>query len=304
MNGKVIVRLRGGLGNQLFAYAAGRSLAYRNDAELVLDTLSGFAFDSTYHRTFALGDLGLTGRPATPAERLEPFGYLRRSAARWFAKRQRFDRRRYVVEDHRGWEPKFLDLPSNGTLTLDGYWQSYRYFEGIGGLLRTDFGVQGSGEAIPATKTATVNPDHDATRTAPTVAVHYRWFGTQEPDSLDNLPLSYYQSAFERCEERLPTPRYVIFSDDARLASEKLSFLPADRTSMASAVGEDPTGASELRIMSRCQHFVIANSTFSWWGAWLGSDPQKMVIAPSPEQLHRESFWRAPGLLPTEWTSI
>ncbi|MCX5766091.1 MAG: alpha-1,2-fucosyltransferase [Gemmatimonadetes bacterium] len=305
MKRKVIVRLRGGLGNQLFGYAAGRSLAIRNDAELVLDTISDFAVDHTYQRTFALGAFNIAGRPATSGERLEPLGYWRRRAARWVARRSMFEHRRYVVEDHRGWNPSFLELPADGTITLDGYWQSERYFQAIEGILRSELRPStGHGfqrELLPSPHEGNRAPEPSNASTQPLIAVHFRWFGDHLPDSLENIPVSYYEQAVALCETKFSSPLYALFSDDIELAKARLPFLPKARTIVASTPASDPTGVRELLLMSACHHFVIANSTFSWWGAWLGCAQDKVVIAPHPRRLHSGSFWRAPELLPPKW---
>ena len=298
----MVVRLRGGLGNQLFCYAAGRSIAIRNQAELVLDTVTDFVDDHAYGRSFALDAFSIAARPASAAERLEPFGYWRRKAARWLARRSPFAQRRYVVADQRGWNPDFRHLPFDGSLTLDGYWQSYRFFQGIEPTLRADLQPSQPAEGLTPAQRAYTGSAADSR--PPTVAVHYRSWGNRQPDSLEAIAIAYYKRAIALCEERFSSPQYQLFSDDAELARTRLSFLPRDRTAYASAAGADPTGVSELHAMRRCDHFVIANSTFSWWGAWLGTARGKVVIAPNPDQLHAKSFWRAPELLPPEWTLL
>lgn len=84
---KLIVRLKGGLGNQLFGYAAARRLALVNRAELVLDDVSGFARDWQYRRQFMLDSFNISGRRATPAERFEPFERYRRGMMKWVSRR-------------------------------------------------------------------------------------------------------------------------------------------------------------------------------------------------------------------------
>lgn len=303
MKRKVIVRLRGGLGNQLFCYAAGRSLAVRNHAELALDSVSEFAHDHVYQRTFALSPFQIAGRLTTDHERLEPFGNWRRRAARWAAKRTEFSRRRYVVEDHRGWDPRFLNLPSDGTVSLDGYWQSYRYFEDVSALIRQEIRLNSStpDSALSDSSPTASSGVGSGAPSSPTVAVHVRWFDIQEPNSPENLPLAYYQDAITHCESELASPHYQFFSDDIVRTKMAFDFVPRDRSAFTAADTTDPTGVQDLMRMSCCQHFVIANSTFSWWGAWLGGAPDKRVIAPDPSRMHRSTFWRAPELLPPDW---
>ena len=93
---KVIVRVKGGLGNQLFCYAAARRLALVNDAELVVDDVTGFCRDKIYGCKYALDKFNIKARKATPAERMEPFERGRRAMAKYFSKARPFNKRRYV----------------------------------------------------------------------------------------------------------------------------------------------------------------------------------------------------------------
>ena len=90
---KVIVRLKGGLGNQLFCYAAARRLSLVNDAELVLDTVTGFEYDHLYKRTYSLAGFSISARLATPQERMEPFGRIRRMFERKLSQRKHAPKR-------------------------------------------------------------------------------------------------------------------------------------------------------------------------------------------------------------------
>ena len=98
---KVIARIKGGLGNQLFCYAAARRLALVNGADLMLDDVTGFARDYQYRRRYALDHFNIMARKATPAERLEPFERLRRGVARAISRRLPFERRMYLEQE--GW---------------------------------------------------------------------------------------------------------------------------------------------------------------------------------------------------------
>ena len=98
MTRKVVVRLKGGLGNQLFCYAAARRLAWKNEAELVLDAVTGFKYDYLYRRTYALGCFSIPARLATPAEQMEPLGRVRRLIARKLFERKPLEQRRYIQQ--------------------------------------------------------------------------------------------------------------------------------------------------------------------------------------------------------------
>lgn len=307
MTQKIIVRLKGGLGNQLFCYAAGRALALSRDAEFVLDTVSEFASDTQYFRKFALDAFSVAGRPASPAERLEPFGALRRRIARMRSRLQPFEKRSYLIEDQRGWDHRFRLLLQNRTITLDGYWQSPRYFEGFEATIRKDLALAHAASALRARVHQEWEQLENWTGKAhehPVIALHVRWFDPTNRESGDNVPPAYYHDAISSLEARFDSPRYLVFSDVPHLLDGYLKNLPTARCRIVNSTSGDSTGTRDLMLMSKCDHFIIANSTFSWWAAWLGMADRKTVICPAPERLSADSFWHAPELLPPEWIKL
>ena len=136
---KVIVRILGGLGNQLFCYAAARRLALVNDAELVLDTVSGFTYDRVYRRQYQLDHFNIPCRKATPTERLEPFGRLRRWLLRTWNRRLPFEKRSYIFQEGLDFDPRLLEFKPRGTVYLEGYWQSEKYFKDVEDIIRQEF---------------------------------------------------------------------------------------------------------------------------------------------------------------------
>ena len=128
-NKKIITRIVGGLGNQLFIYAAARRLALVNHAELVLDDVSGFVRDHDYKRQCQLDHFKITCRKATAAERLEPFSRVSRYLKRRWNQSLPFAQRTYLVQEGMDYEPRLLQLKPQGTLYLEGYWQSEKYFK-------------------------------------------------------------------------------------------------------------------------------------------------------------------------------
>src|SRR5213076_1884814 len=121
---KVIPRIHGGLGNQLFSYAAARRLAMANNLELVLDDVSGFAYDATYRRNYQLHHFNIKSRKARPHERLEPFARMRRYLKRKHSQRQPFERRSWIQQESNEFDPRLLKLGPRHDVWLEGYWQS------------------------------------------------------------------------------------------------------------------------------------------------------------------------------------
>ena len=140
-NPKIIVRILGGLGNQLFCYAAARRLALKSDAELVLDDVSGFSRDLLYQRRYQLDHFRIPCRKATKAERLEPLSRLRRYLKRATNRHRPFQLRNYIQQAGVDFDPRLLMLRPKGTLFLEGYWQSESYFKDVEETIRSDLRI-------------------------------------------------------------------------------------------------------------------------------------------------------------------
>jgi hypothetical protein len=287
----IVVRLYGGLGNQLFQYAMGRSLSLSRGTPLVLDL-------DWYHRSsgastprhFELHRYPIVARVAATLERLSYRARTSRIASRhpWLRAGWTFHREAGVEHD-----PRVMQLAGN--VHLDGYWQSPMYFEGIADRLRaelTPMAEPGPHDLQIAGRIGTCNAVSVHVRRGDYVnslstATHH---GTCGPD--------YYQRAIEILVSTLLAPHFFVFSDDVEWSRATLAF-PGPVT-FVDHNGPD-TAFQDLRLMSLCQHHIIANSSFSWWGAWLNTNPAKKVIAPRR--------WFADGsptktLLPADWERL
>jgi len=293
---KIIVRPIGGLGNQLFGYAAARRLALANDAELVIDAISGFAHDHVYRRHYQLERFAIPARHATAAERLEPLSRPRRYLMRALSRRRPFAERRYIQQDGVEFEPRLLALKPRGTLYLEGYWQSERYFADVATTIRTDLTI------VPPTDAQNL-AIAERMRGVPSVAVHVRFFEAPGQADLSNAPTDYYARALAAMEKLLPGAHYFVFSDRPADALKRLPVAPERVTLVAHNHG-DENAYADLWLMTQCRHFIIANSTFSWWGAWLAAHPDKQVIAPGFVTRQGSAWWGFDGLLPDSWIKL
>lgn len=301
LKNQVVSHLCGGLGNQLFAYAAARRLALANNAELVLDHISGFRYDTQYQRHYQLAHFNIPCRTATAAERLEPFARVRRYLLRRWNTRRPFEQRRYLVQEGIDFDPRLLTLRPSGTLYLEGYWQSVGYFKDVDPQIREDLCF------IPPKDDANQQmAAHIQNHVA--VALHVRFFDEPEQSSpsqsaANNAPGDYYQRAIAEMEQRVPGAHYFLFSDRPDAARARIP-LPDERITLVHHNQGDLMAYADLWLMSQCQHFIIANSTFSWWGAWLAANPNKIVIAPGFEKRVGASSWGFRGLLPGDWLKV
>jgi len=292
---QIVMRQISGLGNQLFQSAAGRFYAQCFHANLSLATdLPQNRFSHGYARPLLLGNfcIDLPMRPLTVVERLLLSGRpsLKAAAAvvRSALQIQHYTEPiplRYTFIDPLPLQPKLR------TLFLAGYWQNWQIPHRMESELRSElsFRYPPTGKNLEAIETIA------ACDTA--VSLHIRRGDyTLAAEGNIALPILYYNRAIEYFQRRLAKPTFFVFSDDIPWARANLpSTLPAiffDHNS-------DATSHEDLRLMSNCQHHIIANSSFSWWGAWLNPNPAKMVFAPRFWHLHRGSYY--PELIPPTW---
>lgn len=296
MANRVIARLSGGIGNQLFTYAAARRLSLVNGIELVIDDRSGFERDYDYQRSYQLRRFSIPCRTATPSERFQPLARLRSYAKRKLNRWRPFERRTYVQQEQYSFDARLLTFAPRGVVHLEGYWQSEDYFKDVEKTVRDDLRI------TPPTDLANVDMALRM-RTANAVAVHVRFFDEPGSGGLNNASADYYANAVERMEARVPAAHYFVFSDRPDAARSLLS-LPADRVTTVSHNRGDENAYADLWLMTQASHFIIANSTFSWWGAWLAERQSTIVIAPGFVMTKGKMWWGFDGLLPERWIKV
>ncbi len=283
----IITRLQGGLGNQMFQYAAGVALAERRRTVLKLD-VSWFREYAEFeaHNRYALSCFNITEQFATQEEIDRVAGVKLTRAERWsaaLAESLHFYRyaRRHAAPANTYYEPPsrfsatFFDQPDN--TYLYGMWQSEDYFAPIAHLLRLHFSFRYPPQP-------SVSAMAERIRSAgPSVAVHFRRGDYVRNPAFNQqigvLPLDYYEQAIALVRERQPDAILYIFSDD--IDGIEREFRPPGPHVFVRAT--QPWHAfDEIRLMSLCQHAIISNSTFAWWSAWLNPNPDKLVVAPDP----------------------
>lgn len=299
----IIVRLLGGMGNQMFQYAAGLALAEARRTVLKLD-VSWFREDPAHaaHNRYALSCFNITEQFATEEDIRLCRGVQFTRTERWAATLARAlrlyqfanayqPRGRWHIENQETGDPGFAQLP-DGTY-LDGMFQSEDYFRPVADLLRAHFSFR-----YPAAQD--VEAMAARIRSGPSAAVHFRrgdYLSNPEfARKLGPLDWNYQRRAVELLRKRQPDATLYLFSDDIETVERE--FTP-DGPHVFVHCGRP---WDKIRLMSLCNHYAVSNSTFCWWGAWLNPSPDKCVIAPHPWFTDPEHTGNR--IVPPSWTLL
>jgi hypothetical protein len=302
----IISWLTGGLGNQMFQYAAGLALAEHLRTVHKLD-VTWFKLDPAYesHNRYALSCWNVTEQFATDEELQRVQGVRLSKSEQAFLSVARLLRmrrlarllentgQRLVQSDH-DFVDSFWNAPDH--TYLQGMFQSEKYFSPVANLLRAHFTPR--------------YPLHHCTiewmervRSGPSIALHFRR-GDYAKDprfakAMGVLDLDYHHRALARLRERSPAATVYVFSDDIAAVEAEFSIDGPHHF----VRGIPPELVHEkILLMSQCEQIAIANSTFSWWAAWLNPNPDKLVIAPDPWFLDAPA--RSANLVPESWIRL
>lgn len=298
----IIVRLMGGLGNQMFQYAAALRLAHRHQAELKFDL--SFLLDRSPREHFAYRDFDLAvfNFPFSTAssEEIQQFRCLRPSASRNVFRRisNKLTRRRYYFERHLAFDPTVLELPDE--TYLEGYFQHEGYFSDVEELVRQRFRLEpDESKLLFATRRLA-----DEIRIDDSICLHVR-----RADYVTNpitnryhgvCSLNYYERGLAKLRSLGVKGKVFVFSDDENWCRENFT-----NASQFTIVGNEHAGiraSTHLWLMTLCRHFVIPNSSFSWWAAWLSENSSKLVVRPS--QWLQASEVANVDICPAPWIKI
>jgi len=277
--------MRGGLGNQMFQYAFGKSISMEFGTDIVLDL--GDLFNQAPRigalpRTYELDIFSISPKFTL----LSKVGlFINRTDSKlvkflfrveWLVKTiiKPVYKRAIITEEEFNSNPNFTKKITEDSCFV-GYWQNEKYFKNIKDEIKKDFSFKRdvSEKFVPILKMI---------RDSVSVCVHVR-----RGDNVLNpisakvfgfLGIDYYKKAFIKMIELVPNAKFFVFSDDIKWCVDNFKFIP-DVTFVSDKNCEaDPS--DDAQLMSNCSHFIIANSTFSWWTAWLGKNPNKQVVAP------------------------
>jgi len=294
----ITVNIYGGIGNQMFQYALGRSLSVK------LKTKLKFNYSDNITRTdFKQEDIvsifeifKLSGevkyyKQGTLSFK-EKFMYRLKNKFINFCERKNF-----IYEQDFSYDKNILETPNNSYLT--GYWQSEKYFKNIVDILKKDFQFK-----IPMSS-YNINIFNKIINSN-SVSIHVRGRDYLTNEAAKQLyaggNYKYYEDCIEFIKKRVTSPHFFIFSDDSEYA--KSFFDCADSITFVVGNSWNKTSYEDLRLMSMCKHNIITCSSFGWWGAWLNNNKGKIVLAPKMWFSEDEKNKLTVDIIPDTWIRI
>lgn len=296
----IIVQILGGLGNQMFQYAFGRYLAEVNNTDLRLDLtlLEKRPDDKNYiFRNYELDKFKLEVNFAQKDD-ISLF-YPGNSILQIILSKIRRELGITCLIKESSNIIKYENLAHCKSVYLSGYWQSERYFLPIANLIRSDFRLKEDivKEILNTEKLKELIHKIHSTNS---VAVHFRR-GDYISDPITNkhhgvCSLDYYLEAVNYMKSRIETPHFFLFSDEPAWIRDNFTL------ECPFTVIENNPGITDLFLMSNCKHNIIANSSFSWWGAWLNSNSEKIIVA--PRKWFNDPLFLTDELIPEAWIKL
>lgn len=291
----ITIRLNGGLGNQMFQYAAAKALALKNSTELMIDidefeTYKLRKFELNYYniKNFVIANEGVPSK-----KKLTPQSFLIK-----FLKKFHLESlvQRYYYERTLLFDEKVLNLSDE--VYMEGFFQCEKYFFNIREVLLKEFSLK---EELSKYSQYIKN---EIDKTNNSVSLHVRrgdYISSAKTNSVHGVcDLKYYNEAIRHLNENIDTYSIFVFSDDILWAKENLKyknmvFIDSSETRLAH---------EDIYLMSLCDCNIIANSSFSWWGAWLNQNKEKIVIAPNNWFLDIKKQDSSKDIIPNSWLKI
>ncbi len=287
----IIVKLIEGLGNQMFQYAMGRYIAHKNNTKFKLDKI-GF-LDYKLHE-YGLCNFNIKENFATKKEinYFKKYKKSNKKIIRKFYNALFADESKYILEHQFNFIPNIFNAKNN--VYLDGFWQSEKYFIDIKDIIKKDFTIKNPSNKYKNKVTQIKSKN--------SISLHIRRGDyVKNKETLKHhgiCSLDYYNKAIQIVKKKLDNPTFFIFSDDIEWVKKNLN----TKSTNFFVSGGKLQNYEELILMSKCKHNIIANSSFSWWGAWLNDNPKKIIIA--PKKWFEVKKMNTIDLIPDSWIKI
>jgi len=280
----IVVRLQGGFSNQLFQYAVGRRLAMLRNTKLMLDTTWYDEADQTDGvgvREYEIHPLSIKADLYHPTLGNRVLLKLHKSSV-------------YNDEhDPYNFHKEVLDLPDFSRLF--GFFQNEKYFKDIREILLEEFTLKEPATGKNKKLLAEIEANPSST------SVHVRRgdyvYSPSHNKMHGAMGSAYYKKAIKELQKKVKNPTAYVISDDPKWCKDNI-----DLSVPTVFVDNNTYGGEDMRLIRACKHNIMANSSFSWWGAWLNENPDKIVIAPknwlASNSLDTSDF------IPKEWTRL
>lgn len=290
----MIAHIIGGLGNQMFQYTFAYSVSQKNNTSLKLD-ISTFNFHDL--RQYELDRYCIDTEIATKDEvcqlKHQPESLATKFIRKLIRRPKSFSK---IYYREPGFQFDKNAFNQSGDIYFDGYWQSEKYFLDYREELLEQFTLK---SAIHRKS----GHYHQQILAKNSVSIHIRrgdYVSNPHSNSVHGTcSLDYYQQAMTLLETKLRNFHFFIFSDDLPWAKEHFGFI---RYITFVELDQNIPDHEEMFLMSQCQHNIIANSSFSWWGAWLNQNPGKTVIA--PKKWFNDTTINTDDLIPDSWIRL
>ena len=296
----ICVQLNGGLGNQMFQYAFGKALAHKHQTELLLDTSllqKKVLTTGPTPRVYELNCFQLTVRiaPNKGIKRIQPTLYRITNSILLRTGCKGIQTSRYFTETKFSYDDSITKIGKD--CFLAGYWQSALYFNSIESIIRTDFKFSENLDKKNNQILIKINTENS-------ISIHIRrsdFVNSKFHTIHGSCSIEYYKKAIEFIANKVNDPFFFIFSDDVDWVRKELN-LKYPNEYVSGNVGKQ--SYIDMQLMSRCKHNIIANSSFSWWGAWLNKNPDKFIIAPLKWFANEKMNSKTEYLIPNTWKRL
>ncbi len=284
----IIIKIQGGLGNQMFQYTLGRNLSLLHNVPFKIDS-SYLCSANQSRRVFWLDNFNTVLEEASQAE-INRY----RSTFQKILDRIRPESKKKKIPEL---SPVFdSDILKHTDGYFEGHWNTEPYFKNTENVIRKDFTLKTPLGKVAQDMAQKIDLENSA------VSLHIRrgdYLSIPKIANIYNtLPFSYYEKAMIKILEKHPDAHFFVSSDDINWV--KNNFPKNYPVTFISS--PEISASEELVLMSKCKHNIIANSTFSWWGAWLNPNPDKIVIA--PKNWFRDESKNENDLIPKTWIKI
>ncbi len=260
----IVVKLKGGLGNQMFQYAIGRNLALKNNTKLKFDVTE---LEQDKLRDYELDVFNISGSIASRLAIMFIHKFNKNIIFKILGQQYFYTKQKDQYFDT-------TILGKKGNIYLDGYWQCEDYFKKIRNILLQDFTIKCDPDSENKLMLEKIEKSN-------AVCIHVRrgdYISNRKMNKIHGTcSLDYYHNAVKIIEKKVSNPTFFVFSDDPQWTKVNLKL---KHPTYYVCINNPEKGYEDLRLMSNCKHFIVANSSFSWWGAWLSNNSDKIICAP------------------------